>query len=154
MLFQRSNVAVRRARLADIDWIVSELREFAAHYNTKKPLFPDEMHAHQVISSMIDGHVVFVAERGTELHGFIGGIITPHFMNPTIKTIAEMFWWVAKEHRGSRAGLLLLNEFIAFGEKNADWITVSLENRSPVHEKCLLKRGFIGQERSYLREVV
>ncbi len=146
-------VSIRRAKAGDIDWIVAELKLFAAHYQTKHPLFPDLEHAKQTIQAMIDNHVVFVAVRGEELLGFIGGILTPHFMNPAISTLAELFWWVAKEHRGSRAGVLLLNAFVLFGEDNAEWITVSIEHRSPIHEKCLLKRGFNVQERSYLKEV-
>lgn len=154
MQSKREQVVVRRATANDIDWILKELKEFSAFYNTKKPLFPEVLHAKSVMLSMIDNHVVFVAERGTELLGFIGGIVTPHFFNPEIKTLAEMFWWVAKEHRGSRAGLLLLNHFISWGEVTADWITVSLETQSPVREQCLTKRGFRCTDRAYLREVV
>jgi RimJ/RimL family protein N-acetyltransferase len=154
MLFQSSTVAVRRATPSDIDWIVSELREFASVYQTKKSLFPDPEHAMQVIHSLITGHVVFVAERAGQLMGFIGGMLTPHFLNPAIKTLVELFWWVAKEHRQTRAGLLLLNAFTEFGQENADWTTMCLERSSPVNEKTLTKRGYVHQDRSFLREAI
>lgn len=49
---------------------------------------------------------------------------------------------------------MLLNEFVAFGHANADWIALSLiEGASPVKQSSLVKRGFHLHESSYLLEV-
>lgn len=136
-----------------MDWLVSQLREFSAFFGTKKSLYGTEENARLGITNMINGHIVLVAEREGQLLGFIAGVITPHMFNPNIRVLAETFWWVAEEHRGSRAGLMLLNEFMDYGTANCDWITFALEHHSPVDEKCLLRRGFHLQERSYLMEV-
>lgn len=145
---------VRFATPEDLDWIVGQLKKFSEFYGTKLSLFGDEKNARSVMLTMMNDHVVIVAERENEgLVGLISGYITPHAFNPKIKVLAETLWWVAEEHRGSRAGLLLLDAFKNYGEEHANWITFALENKSPVKDKCLTKRGFQLQERSYLREV-
>lgn len=77
-----------------------------------------------------------------------------HPYNPAIRVLTETFWWVTPNARGSRAGLMLLDAFTAYGERNADWIVFTLEHHSPVNERTLTKRGFHLHERSYLREVI
>lgn len=145
---------VRHAIIADVEWMLPQLRQFSSVYGTNKSLFPtDEAYGRTLVSQMIENHIVFVAEKDGQPLGFIGGLVTPHYFNPEIKTLAEMFWWVAEDHRKSRAGLILLNAFIDWGKANTDWITVSLEKSSPVNEKSLTKRGFICAERNFLMEV-
>jgi hypothetical protein len=94
----------------------------------------------------------FIAERDGPV-GFVSGMLAAHPYNPALTVLTEMFWWVAPEARGSRAGLLLLDAFLAYGERNADWIIFTLEHHSPVNERTLTKRGFHLHERSYLYEV-
>jgi hypothetical protein len=67
--------------------------------------------------------------------------------------LSELFWWVSPEHRGGLAGARLLAHFIDYGEKNADWIQMTLEAGSPVNEHTLTRLGFQLYERSYLKEV-
>lgn len=103
---------------------------------------------------MIDRHVVFIADsKDAKPIGFVGGYSIPHPFNPDIKLLSEMFWWVSEEHRGSRAGLMLLNAFTSYGKEHADWVTMAIEHNSPINERALTKRGYKLQERSYLLEV-
>lgn len=148
------SVFVRLATHEDADYIVGQLKQFAKALHTKLNIFPGEYQAKQRVLDLIDNHIVLVACKEDQLLGMIGGIVTPHFFNPEIKTIAELFWWVAEEHRGSKSGLLLLNAFVELGKLRADWITMCLEKDSPIKDKCLLDRGFIPMERTYLLEVV
>lgn len=147
-------IMVRAATPEDITWLLTQLKEFSAFYGTKKPLFGDEEYSRAKLLELIDQHLFLVAIedlRGPV--GFICGLSTPHFMNPDIQLLAEMFWWVVPECRGSKAGALLLNKFIQWGKENADWITFTLEHHSPVRDHILLKRGFKYQERAFLLEV-
>jgi len=50
-------------------------------------------------------------------------------------------------------GLMLLEEFTDWGKRNADWISFSLEDKSPVKDTTLTKRGFRLKERSFILEV-
>lgn len=151
-------IRIRPAQAEDIPWLVGQLKVFSAFFGTKRPLFPDDEFAAKGLAMMMTNHLVLVAEMfHDELSagpvGFIAGYVTPHPFNPTIRTLTETFWWVAEEYRWSRAGLKLLNAFVDWGRDNADWIMFALEEKSPVKEEVLLKRGFRLQERNYLCEV-
>lgn len=147
-------IQVRAAHLGDLDWLMRELKAFSHFYGSKKPLYGGDAYATQAITGMIENHVLLVAEREDgERMGFIGGVVQPHPMNPEISTLTELFWWVPETHRGCRAGLMLLNAFIDWGQKHCDWVLMTLEHNSPISERCLTTRGFIPKERSYLLEV-
>ena len=146
---------VRHATLNDLDWIVGEFPTFSKHYGTKKPLFQDEDYARRTTADLIENHLVLLAEcseRGPM--GFIFGLCAPHFYNPNIKTLTELFWWVPASYRKTRAGVMLLNEFTSWGKKNCDWITFGIMDSTEVKESALIKRGYIPYERGYLMEVV
>lgn len=147
-------VTVRRATTSDLDWLMVQLRAFSEFFRSSRELFGDENHARITMQGLIENHVVFIAERDDGIRmGFVGGILVPHFMNPTIRTLSELFWWVDPLHRHSRAALLLLEAFTEHGKLHADWITFSLEDHSPVSDRCLTRRGFKPKEQSYLLEV-
>jgi RimJ/RimL family protein N-acetyltransferase len=147
-------ITVRGATPEDIDWLLSQLREFSNFFGTRRSLFGDDDYSQSAMLNMIQNHIVFIAEReDVGPIGFISGYIIPHPYNPEIRLLSETFWWVDEEYRGTRAGLMLLNQFTDWGKKNADWITFALEEKSPVKETCLTKRGFRLHERSFLLEV-
>lgn len=148
------SVAIRRAELSDIDWLLGQLSNFAKFYGTKKSLFGSTDYSKAFLTVMINEHVFFIAD--TEQFGpigFIAGTLEPHTYNPEIITLIESFWWVDEKHRGSKAGLMLLNAFTEWGKKNVDWIWMTLETDSPVRDSSLIHRGFKEQERSFLLEV-
>lgn len=147
-------IRVRAGNENDIPWLVSQLREFAAFFGTKRSLFGSEEYVCRALKSMLADHVLVVAMTENEVPvGFIGGVFAPHIMNPEIKYLGETFWWVQEKYRATRAGLMLLDTFVDIGKRKADWITFGLEAKSPVSERHLLKRGFHLHERSYLHEV-
>lgn len=143
---------VRHATVDDIGWLIEQLKLFAGTLGTKRSLIPDADTATRVVTTMVAMHLVLVAELDGVRQGFIAGYVIPHPFNPAIRLLAETFWWVDEAHRGTRAGLMLLNAFVAWGGEHADWITVALEAKSPVANECLTKRGFVLQERSFLLE--
>ena len=146
-------VTIRRASPDDIDWLITELRKFSQFIQTKRPVFEDEEFARNALTSLITSHYALIAEKEGTPIGFIGGLLTPHSMNPAIRVLCETFFWVTEDQRGARAGAMLLNEFLEHGKQNVDWILFALEEHSPMNEKSLLKRGFKRQERNYLLEV-
>jgi hypothetical protein len=147
-------IRVRGASPEDADWLLGQLKAFARFYGTKKSLFGNEAHARTSLLHKIHNHLVLIAEHDTlGPIGFISGYVLPHPFNPEIRLLSETFWWVDEDHRGGRAGLMLLNAFTEWGKANCDWITFALEHHSPVTEKALTRRGFSLQERSYLMEV-
>lgn len=149
-------ITVRPARESDLEWLLGQLKAFSRFFGTKTQLFEEEDtdYARATIGAMVRDHFVLIAERAdlTPL-GFIAAWKTPHPFKPKLRVLSETFWWVSEEHRGSRAALVLLNAFVEYGRENCDWVCIALEAHSPVNEKCLHKRGFRLQERSYLLEV-
>jgi hypothetical protein len=147
-------VEIRRGAPGDIDWLIGQLREFSSFMGTKRALFGDEEYVRRQVEGMLEHHVIFLAVREDgERMGFIGGVYVPHVFNPELTLLSETFWWVTPAHRGSRAGLMLLNAFTEFGKGAADWVTVALEEKSPVDDRCLRKRGYRLLEKNYLLEV-
>lgn len=132
---------------------MGELPAFSRFCGTAIPLFEDSEHVGKLLNNALEHHVTFVAERGEERVGFILGCKMPHPFNPRIRTLSEQLWWVTEPYRGSRAGLLLLKAFVAWGEQNVDVISFGVEARSPVRDATLERHGFRLQERIFIREV-
>lgn len=134
--------------------MIGELEKFAEFFGTKRSLLGSADSAWSGLTALIQNHLFIIAERdGVGPVGFISGMLSPHIFNPEITVLAETFWWVAEEHRGSRAGFMLFQEFKKFGAENADWVLFTLEEKSPVSDEFLLKNGFRLQERSFLMEM-
>ena len=145
---------VRTANSDDVEWVLPELEEFSKFFDSKIPLY-NEDYARVIVWDMItgDSHLFLVAERDGRPLGFICGFVSGHPFNPDIRTLVELLWWVKLEERGGSAGARLLNAFVDWGKSNVDWITMTLEDKSPVNDLTLTKRGFRLKERSFVLEV-
>lgn len=149
-------IMIRRANGSDAGWIIEQLREFAAFFGTRLPLFPADYDvAYALTNHLIVSLEFFVAidYRTGEGMGFIAGSLGAHPLNPAIRALSEVFWWVAPNRRGSSAGARLLEAFLELGREKADWIVMTLEAQSPVDPASLERRGFHLHERSFLLEV-
>lgn len=148
---------VRKGDASDVDWIVSQLLEFSKLQGTHLSLFSTPEFASKYVEKIIQNQFIRVAcacEGGIVYRaGFITGMLVPHPFNPGIRTFAEQFWWVAPEFRKSKAGLMLLDKFMEYGELNADWVMFDTMCNSPVNDEIFLKRGFKKQFQTFLREV-
>jgi RimJ/RimL family protein N-acetyltransferase len=150
------NVSARVARLGDVPWLLDQLRAFDRFYGTRAPLFPEEEQARAFLANAIgdwDKFLFLIAEHELASVGFIAGWFYPHPYNPRIRVLGEVFWWVAPEYRGTMAAGRLLDRYVNEGRKRADWITITLEAKSPVDPRGLEKRGFRLHETTYLLEV-
>lgn len=146
---------VRNALPSDIDWLITQLRQFASIFGTAIDVFPDESYARDFMRRMLENHLVLVAEQpGVGLVGFVAGFVTGHVFNPKIKTLTEVFWWVEPTRRGSRAASLLLNAYSSWGRANVDWIWFSTQSSTALKDTSLERRGYRLRERSFLMEVI
>lgn len=143
---------VRKAELSDIDFLVTELTEFAKFYDSKYLIgCADTEYGRSLLANLINKHVFLVSEFNSILTGFICGLIAPHYFNPNFMTLTELLWWVKPEYRHTRAGAMLLNNYIEIG-REFDWCVMTLEDKSPIKPESLLKRGFKFKEQSYILE--
>lgn len=122
-------IQIRQATAKDLPWIVQELQLFARQYDSKLNLFGNSDYVYQGLLETLQKHLLLVAERDEKLLGFISGIVTPHLYNPNIRWLAELFWWVAEDARGTAAASLLMDEFIAWGKSNVDMITFGITEK-------------------------
>lgn len=150
---------IREARPDDVVWLLEQLRAFDQFFGAGRSLVPsDPMLAHDTVAELVtraqasDAAFYIAVLDGTRV-GFIAGVLMNHPFNPEIRLLSELFWWVDPAHRGSSAGARLLARFEEFGRKRADWITMTLEAKSPVDPSSLTRRGYRHQESSYLLEV-
>lgn len=143
---------VRKAKVEDISWLVAECEEFSKFFDSKIALYNPE-HLGHVFEVLIDSHLIFVSEVRGERSGFIAGLYTSHFLNPNITTLTEILYWVCPQYRGSRSALMLLNAFNEWGADHADLIAMTIEDKSPMREESLFKRGYRLKEKAFIREI-
>ncbi len=120
----------RRASLLDVPWLLEQLREFDKFYGTSARVLPeDDEKARAALSSLITEHVVFIAADTCGRMGAIGGYFLPHPDNEELWVLAERFWWVAPEFRGTLAGARLMQAFLSFARENRPcWVQMSFQH--------------------------
>ena len=159
---QTGDICIRQALHSDMDYILEELKRFSEFFISEKSMYPkDDAVAAKIVGDFIDNHLFLMADRSyqdkygeaVEPVGFIAGFITPHFFNPDLIQLTELFWWVGHKWRQTGAGRELMNAFVAFGKDNCDFITVTLQENSQIEESSVLGYGFKALERGYFMEV-
>jgi hypothetical protein len=116
-----------------------------------RPKLVNNVHLAKLTQIVMQQGTAFVVMKDNKPVGAIAGIVIPSLYNPDIKVCSELFWYVLPEFRSSRAGLLLLNAFVARGAELADETTLSLLASSLVYDKTLEKRGFIFIESGFIK---
>ena len=146
-------IEIRAANESDLDWLVGEMREFDRLYKTKKRLFSDENYVRAKMLEVVKEHVCLVAEEGSERIGLIAGLLTPHFYNPRIGVLSELFWGVNLKYRRTMAASMLMDVLVSIGKEHADWITFNVARFCPVRKESFVRRGFEVSDQVYLMEV-
>jgi hypothetical protein len=142
---------VRKAKVADIPWLMAELEKFAAYYGVPQ-LFPSKREAFTALSDQVDTWVFYIAAINGKPVALCAGEIIPHPYNSALFVLVEKYWWTAEAHRGSRAGLLVFEAFLAHADQHHLAVSMSLLPHSKVNERTLTKRGFRLVELTYLKE--
>lgn len=146
-------IEVRRACDSDLTWLVKELKAFSDSLGTTQP-FPGEIYAREWMTNLVKNHLVLIAEKGSRKVGFIAGVVIDKDpLNPAIRVLSELFWWVPPELRGSLVGAKLLDAFTVWGKQNVDRIHLGVRHDSSIKNSSLLKRGYRPKERTFLLEV-
>jgi GNAT superfamily N-acetyltransferase len=148
---------VRRGTIEDIDALVDMGGRFFAFsaFSEFVPFDPDAVRAGLI--ALLDGGVVFVAEREHQIVGGIVGAMTSVWFNPDARTATELGWWVDEEHRTTSAGIKLYRAFEAWAkEQGAHAIVMSdlvIRGVAPA-ENLFMKLGFTTVERSHVKKVM
>lgn len=134
--------SVREATLEDLDFILSELKNFDEVHREKHSFYGGEEYIREGVTRLITNHVAYVSEFGDEKTGFIVGQITRNMYNPRISVLKELWWWVKPTYRHTRAGSLLLKEFTSWGKSHVDRVVMSLTSATKIKFQSLEKLGY------------
>lgn len=145
------SITIKKAEPCDVSWITQELKLFSQELKQKTKMFGSEEYVKQLVSKLVGEHLVLISFEGNTPTGVVAGILSPHFFNPNMIALTELFWWVNPAYRGSGSGKALLNAFIEHGN-SVDMIQMALEETSPIDGAVLTRRGFKKVETHYLKE--
>lgn len=102
----------------------------------------------------LDQNLLFVADTGRDVVGFIIAVSSPFIMNKKYLAAAELAWWLDPDHRSGTAGIRLLKA-LEGGARNIGvklLSMMSLESSEPekIH-RLYSARGFSKAETTYLK---
>jgi hypothetical protein len=156
-------VVVRPAVNADIPWIIEELAQMDQFFGAGRPLMPDAAFARERLTWMIEDHETFLCLMVTDQHhppedekplGFLFSLYQFHFFTPTIYQCQSLLWWVRHEARGTVAGARLLDQWIDYAKLRANWLVLTVQDKTPINPDSLVKRrGFRLIDQKYLLEI-
>ena len=96
---------------------------------------------------------IYIAEINDKIIGVSGGSVDEHHWGNETWGV-EDFWFVKKEYRGGRAGLLLFKKLMSWFKKyKADRICMTHYTWNPKVEKFYNKMGFKPYEINYVKEM-
>lgn len=142
---------IRPAKLSDIPFILGELKKFDRQGGVRS-IYPGDDYAAGAAENLIRKHRFQIADDGKRQLGFLAAMVMPHWMNPAVRTAAELFWWVGEEYRGSSAGIRLLKDYSQWAKSNVDWATACLQHNSPVRDETMERNGFKKYETTFLMD--
>lgn len=142
------DVHIRPGMEVDIPWLLPRLQDLAGRYGAAHWPY-DAEYARERLPVFMASHCCLIAEQGATAVGAVGGMLTPHVLNPAILVLTEVFW-IAEVRR---AALALVDAYAAWGhERGAAWVTFSLIPGIPAGHRALERRGFRRVEAIYLKE--
>jgi|TARA_R100000501_G_C2588614_1_gene89405 RimJ/RimL family protein N-acetyltransferase len=98
--------------------------------------------------------VIYIASKDDEIIGIAGGNAGLHHWSYTSKWGREDFWFVKKEHRGGKAGLMLFEKLMEWFESvGVHRIHMTHYTWNPKIEHFYRKKGFIPYEINYVYKV-
>jgi GNAT superfamily N-acetyltransferase len=150
------SIAVRKGTHADVPLMVAmgknmhEESAFApiAWDNEKTIRFSDN-----AISD--NNFCVFLAELNNEIIGMIIGVVQPYYFSQETQLV-DFLWYVKPEHRGTTAGVELINAYIEFG-KSKGCSEVNMQIGTNIHPEktgeLLKKLNFTSVGGTYVHSV-
>ncbi len=105
---------------------------------------------------MADQGLLFLAEEGTEIVGFIGGLAAQIYANDNYKSGVELFWYLDPAHRNGGAAMELLKEIedSARASGCTYWTMIALESMQPeMVGEIYKKNGYELFERSFTKRL-
>lgn len=146
---------IRPAKQEDLRRIIEMAERFYpfTSYNNKSKIPFDVDTTAMLTSTMIDNHVVLVAEVEEKVVGVIGLVLMPFMFNPEYIHAGEILWWVEPEHICEGLGRqLLCAAEQACRDKNVTHIQmIDIECSAVQAEGLYRSEGYELTERSFTK---
>jgi len=136
----------------DIDEIIAMGESFfyESGYNDVSEYSPER--TLELVEKLINEGTLLVCKSNEEIIGMLGFMIAPIYMSVDTFVGQELFWYVKKENRKSRAGILLLLEMEkASKEKGAKLAIMVCLDRLASLDNLYNKMGYSKIETSFMR---
>lgn len=143
---------VSKADYSDLEWIVEDAVVKMLQDEVNNMQYYNKTSITDLVMNALLSGTLLICKKEDERVGVLGGVLVPHYLNTDKRILAEIIWYVSKEHRTGRAGYLLIKEYSQMAREVSDMATFSLLANSPVSDKTLMKFGFKPTERSFLME--
>jgi hypothetical protein len=152
---------VRPAVSHDIPWMLEELVAFDQFFGAGRPLMPSVEFARERLSWMIENRSTFlflvIVNRELDVEkqlGFLLSIFQQHFFNPDILQCQSLLWWMMRDARGTPATPMLLDEWVRQARVKANWIVLTVQEKTPINTRSLERRNFKLIDQKWLLEVI
>lgn len=145
------NYEVRFAQPSDIVWMVEVAGVRMLEEEVKRPDFVNRKALYDLADRSIDNETALICWKGEEPVGLLGWLVSSNPFNPDLLVAAEILWYVLPEHRGTRAGYLLMKGFSEWLDKYNILGTMSLLSSSEVSSGSLERFGFKQTEYQFMK---
>lgn len=144
---------IRKAVVADMPLLLEQASLFIKELDTSA-INPTAAYMEKLFHALVNNHILAVAEtKDGKVAGMIGAIYTTTPLDDQCLLLSELFWWVFPEHRGTRAGWLLLKFLEEVAAHHKVPLVMSTLMTSPDVEKLLTRHGFVPAERTFIKWV-
>jgi hypothetical protein len=141
-------IEVRDATAEDLPYMLEQGEQFYKYHPADIKF--KAAYVANLFLDMIECGTVLIAEEDGIKKGGIGGLMVPNFFDPDYITLTEMFLWIEKRHRKSRAMISLIKEFTKRGEV-ANTVALCHTNLTPSLGRVYTRYGYELMETTYIK---
>lgn len=134
----------------DRSWVVNTAAKEMLENEVRRPELYNPQQLHLLYHKVVSDGTGLVCLKDGERVGVVGGVLFPHFLNPGIRVLAEVVWYVSPSARFSRAPYLMMKAYRDLISVRADEGMFTLLHDTPIKDDSLAKLGFEFRERHYL----
>lgn len=100
--------------------------------------------------AMMEAGLLVIAEEDGKHMGGVGAVASPLFINRSLVTASERFWWVAPEHRASGLGKVLFKAIYEAAKKSGCSHLVMFSLCDPYVDALYEKAGMTKTDHTFM----
>lgn len=134
----------------DRSWIVTVAGKSMIKDEVKRPDLYNPQQLNLIFNKVLqDGSGLICWKNGKRV-GCVGGLLIDHFLSPGKKLMMEVVWFLHKDHRLTRAPLLMIKAYKALIDEKADEGIFTILPDTPIKDESLARYGFKLTEKQYM----